>query len=83
MNCLKNGRRSKEKSKNIVDAIQNVFNSKLLKKVNKIKDRGNYMEQKAEFHYFYGEEADMHSLISLIHEKMPQVKVHEKERKNN
>lgn len=65
MNCLKNGRRSKEKSKNTVDAIQKVFNSKLLKKVNKIKDRGNYMEQKAEFHYFYGEEADMH--LSLIH----------------
>ena len=28
-------------------------------------------------------EADMHNLTSLIHEKMPQVKVHEKERKNN
>ena len=62
---MKNGRRSKEKSKNIVDAIQNVFNSKLLKKVNKIKDRGNYMEQKAEFHYFYGEEADMHSFYRI------------------
>ena len=41
------------------------FNSKLLKKVNKIKDRGNYMEQKAEFHYFYGEEADMHSFYRI------------------
>ena len=48
-----------------VDAIQKVFNSKLLKKVNKIKDRGNYMEQKAEFHYFYGEEADMHSFYRI------------------
>lgn len=27
-------------------------------------------------------EADMHNLTSLIHEKMPQVKVHEKKRKN-
>ena len=51
INMVKRRLNKKLQSKNIVDAIQNVFNSKLLKKVNKIKDRGNYMEQKAEFHY--------------------------------